>query len=580
MKGFATLLVILTLSAANDANTAATVQTVTTSLQSNGEIPPVHEPIDPYLATPAPGHIYEIPVVIMRFLPTSDGVNLDVSKTPDYWNLGPISLEALKAKIDVFDKRIKFMLEEGSRFRGYKTPSAPPSIGYRVVEYITVYEQTPAGPILEHDNGFPLYAPDYNQIFARFNMEHYVNDLGVKEIWVWQGTVTPSFPSYDPDLHQPEDFRLAAESNMSSPLTGDISNSYRLNNDLPVYNSTYTVYGQNIRRTQAEAVHNHGHQLEVILKHVDRLQHGNTDLFWQNFVGTDENGSHITGRAGWTHMPPNTTKHYDYTQNTTLVESDIEDWTPDNSGSKKLFNVDTYGNLTYPWPDSDPTTIPQRVESQWYIYWMQNMPGHGNRIQYEDRYLTNWWIFTTDWDTAIADDIGLVSQYPPGDVNDSSSQNAAPLASRNIADVLVDPMVLKTLDRTALEVRLEILRSESDGSLKYIQAIALIENLLAAIRPDKTVLLANYPNPFNPETWIPYHLANGSDVAINIYDSHGGIVRRLDLGHQQEGYYTSRARAVYWDGTNDFGERVSSGIYFYQLEADNMSRLRKMVILK
>ena len=97
---------------------------------------------------------------------------------------------------------------------------------------------------------------------------------------------------------------------------------------------------------------------------------------------------------------------------------------------------------------------------------------------------------------------------------------------------------------------------------------------------EQTSLLANYPNPFNPETWIPYHLANSSDVQITIYDARGSLVRSLELGHQREGYYTSRSRAAYWDGRNDVGERVASGIYFYQLQADGLSYLRKMVIVK
>ena len=94
------------------------------------------------------------------------------------------------------------------------------------------------------------------------------------------------------------------------------------------------------------------------------------------------------------------------------------------------------------------------------------------------------------------------------------------------------------------------------------------------------MLLANYPNPFNPETWIPYHLANPSNVQITIYDARGSVVRQLELGHQREGYYTSQSRAAYWDGRNAVGERVASGIYFYQLQTDQLSFLRKMVILK
>ena len=84
-----------------------------------------------------------------------------------------------------------------------------------------------------------------------------------------------------------------------------------------------------------------------------------------------------------------------------------------------------------------------------------------------------------------------------------------------------------------LEGYLNALRAESDGSLKYLQAIALLESILAAMRPDHTQLLVNYPNPFNPETWIPYQLANASDVQIIIYDPRGAVIRRLDLGHQQ-----------------------------------------------
>ena len=153
-------------------------------------------------------------------------------------------------------------------------------------------------------------------------------------------------------------------------------------------------------------------------------------------------------------------------------------------------------------------------------------------------------------------------------------------APASLSRIVLDPTVLKTLDPEVLEAHLDMLRAGSDGSLKYLQAIALLESVLAEMRPEKTVLLANYPNPFNPETWIPYHLANDSDVQISIYDINGALVRQLDLGHQRAGYYTNRSRAAYWDGRNEFGEQVATGVYFYHLQADNMSLLRKMVILK
>ena len=93
-------------------------------------------------------------------------------------------------------------------------------------------------------------------------------------------------------------------------------------------------------------------------------------------------------------------------------------------------------------------------------------------------------------------------------------------------------------------------------------------------------LLPNFPNPFNPETWIPYHLSNHADVQISIYDSKGELVRWLNLGHQAAGNYTDRTKAAYWDGRNEFGEHVASGLYFYRLTAGDYSATRKMLILK
>ena len=103
---------------------------------------------------------------------------------------------------------------------------------------------------------------------------------------------------------------------------------------------------------------------------------------------------------------------------------------------------------------------------------------------------------------------------------------------------------------------------------------------IAAILPDATRLHANYPNPFNPETWLPYQLAMDTNVCITIYNTQGVVVRTLALGHQPAGYYTGRSRAAYWDGRNTLGEPVASGLYFYQLETDTLSSMRKMVILK
>ncbi len=100
------------------------------------------------------------------------------------------------------------------------------------------------------------------------------------------------------------------------------------------------------------------------------------------------------------------------------------------------------------------------------------------------------------------------------------------------------------------------------------------------LKPKQTTLLANYPNPFNPETWIPYQLANDTHAAIHIYSQTGKLVRSLDLGFQRAGYYVGQSRAAYWDGRNDSGELLASGVYFYQLITPELTPTRKMVIVK
>ena len=112
------------------------------------------------------------------------------------------------------------------------------------------------------------------------------------------------------------------------------------------------------------------------------------------------------------------------------------------------------------------------------------------------------------------------------------------------------------------------------------RGILFLEQLLAALIPKETALLPNYPNPFNPETWIPYRLAEDAFVTLTIYNGGGWVVRTLDVGHQIAGYYTDRTKAVYWDGKNEFGERVASDVYFYHLSAGDYSATRKMLILK
>ena len=112
------------------------------------------------------------------------------------------------------------------------------------------------------------------------------------------------------------------------------------------------------------------------------------------------------------------------------------------------------------------------------------------------------------------------------------------------------------------------------------QSLIQLPELVVYEIPAETQLLPNYPNPFNPETWIPYRLAEEALVTLTIYDQTGQVVRTLDVGHQIASVYENRSRAIYWDGRNDVGEQVASGVYFYHLSAGDYSATRKMLILK
>ena len=138
-----------------------------------------------------------------------------------------------------------------------------------------------------------------------------------------------------------------------------------------------------------------------------------------------------------------------------------------------------------------------------------------------------------------------------------------------------------SVEAATIEAWIAQARLQDDGSIAFRQGIANLQNLLASlIVPEETALHANYPNPFNPETWIPYQLASPAEVVLTIYDMNGVTVRRLAAGHQAAGVYQSRSRAAYWDGRNERGEAVASGLYFYTLRAGEFTTTRKMLIRK
>ena len=137
-----------------------------------------------------------------------------------------------------------------------------------------------------------------------------------------------------------------------------------------------------------------------------------------------------------------------------------------------------------------------------------------------------------------------------------------------------------TLTRVGVEAWLRKARQMNLTDPVFQRGVLILEQLLATLTPKATTLLPNYPNPFNPETWIPYQLAAPADVSIAIYAADGKLVRTLGLGHRQVGIYESRSRAAYWAGKNNLGEPVASGVYFYTLKAGEFTATRKMLIRK
>ena len=146
---------------------------------------------------------------------------------------------------------------------------------------------------------------------------------------------------------------------------------------------------------------------------------------------------------------------------------------------------------------------------------------------------------------------------------------------------------IKSIPSTAKEIiaahrALNELEAIPNKSYGVQLAIELLRHylLLADQKVQETKLMPNYPNPFNPDTWIPYQLSEVSTVTVKIYDVTGSLVRTIEVGHKPVGYYLTRERAAYWDGRNKSGEPVSSGVYFYTLNTDTYTQTRRMVIVK
>ena len=271
----------------------------------------------PFLTTPSNSNAKIIvPVVVVNYYPTLNGIDIDTKRAPGYGSLSPITIQTLKNRTIDYITLTKYGLEEGSKYRGYNNSTQQSNVSFKIIKFVNVYEikrgmeGVPLATAGLQDRLTPVFQPDYFDVFTKINLENLVNNNGVKEVWFSLRPLSSEYPVVKDTLSNgltAANFINLPESNMSSP-TGDVSNSYRIYNDLPVYNKTYVVYGYNIETSPANNIHNRGHQIEAQFSKIDGR--------WWGIGSSQTDGYADSTHLGWTHCPPNTTKGYDWDNKT------------------------------------------------------------------------------------------------------------------------------------------------------------------------------------------------------------------------------------------------------------------------
>ncbi|MCH8741587.1 hypothetical protein IH779_01675 [Patescibacteria group bacterium] len=317
-------------------------------------------------------HSIQVPVLVLKYFPTPDEI-ITIGGT----------IAEKRAGINLITNQLVSTLEEGSIYHGYKDPTATPSFDYSIVETKEFLEAVPlSSQFPERGDKFLMFSDP--TIGVADICTNYIDNpnVEVREVWIWMYHIENTMLG---DLFIPK--TGPTESNMamgtiSQPYWnkdtyGDVSNSARVK-DLPVCAKTYTVYEYNYTRGLAEALENHGHQLESVFAYAD------SSLFWSKFVGPTKNQPGLR-RCGNAHNPPNAEFEYDRGNTTNFIETDCEDWKPDASGQTQIINCNT-------WRCTTPG---------YFVWWMQNMPGKNNNLTYQGKLLRNWWNFIGDFDQAV-----------------------------------------------------------------------------------------------------------------------------------------------------------------------------------
>jgi len=327
------------------------------SINSTCSLPPTHE----------------MPIVSMRFIPDDDQ---DGQVDPGT-DLREMQVGALRQQIERLEQDTSKWMTESSRYKGFRNAEAKPYLGYRVVKSYDYTKSPPLGRAIRNGR-----RPDYVQILEDIDVCHWVEVQGVKEFWIWTHHASGLVP---------------AESNLWSSY-GDVSNSERTD-DLPHCSSFYAVYNYNFTRGVAEALHNHGHHFEALLRYNDN------DLFWTRFVGSAPSQHNLLGdpvrRCGWTHYAPNAQTDYE-TYDLRLTPTDCEDWQPDIIGPAKNANCTLWQGYFYGAPAAGQPPCRQDGGLAFYVWWMQNLPGQYNTLYHQGEKLRNWWDFIYDMENVFA----------------------------------------------------------------------------------------------------------------------------------------------------------------------------------
>ncbi len=281
-----------------------------------------------------------------------------------------------------------------------------------------------------------------------------------------------------------------------------------------------------------------------------------------------------------------------------VVEAQNESGEP-MEGVPVTFTVETgNGQLTSPTATTD---VNGRAQTNLMLGWTPGM----NTVRVTGEGIESWAIFSAigmESETQIAEDVngdGVVdvedlvlvaatigttppdgTTIPNTDVNGDGVVNSDDLASVMAALETTPTAPAAVLTAENLQIWIDEAKQLTNKDATFLRGIEVLEQMLETLLPKKTALLANYPNPFNPETWIPYHLAKAAEVTVSIYAVNGTLIRTLSFGHKPAGIYEHQNRAAYWNGRNAQGERVASGIYFYTLTAGDFTSTRKMLIRK